>query len=110
MTVDPFSELMDMASDPLFRDQVSGVGSEVEVNDTGLDNAIYLACFATPAGRAVLADLYNRFVNGTRFEPGQDPSIGYYREGGAYVVFDIAARIEAAAQGDEEETQDAQQD
>ena len=61
---------------------------------------VYEACFSTPAGRAVLEDLIQRFVYGTRFEPGMGADFGFYREGAASVVFDIGARIERASQGE----------
>jgi hypothetical protein len=67
----------------------------------GLDPAIYLACFSTPAGRAVLSDLISRYVNVSRFVPGEAEGSGYYREGMAQVVFDIASKVEGAAQGDD---------
>lgn len=100
--IDPFAALMDAANDPLWRDNVLGQTEEAAMPGTQrLNAAVYLACFNTPAGRAVLADLYNQYVNVSRFVPGEPDGSGYYREGMAQVVFDIAARVEAASQGDE---------
>lgn len=102
-TVDPFHELMNIAADPAWRGRIGEIASEYAVPGVQeLDPAIYLAAFSTPAGRAVLADLYNRYVNVSRFVPGEPDGSGYYREGAAQVVFDIAAKLEAAAQGEED--------
>lgn len=103
MSVDPFQEMLNVAADPAWRDRIGDVAAEFTVPgmDT-LDDGVYLAAFSSPAGRAVLADLYNRFVNVSRFVPGEPEGSGFYREGAAQVVFEIAARIEAAAQGEED--------
>lgn len=103
MTVRPFDELMNVAADPAWRDRIGQIAAEFDVPGMEtLDPGVYLACFHTPAGRAVLADLYNRYVNVSRFVPGEPEGSGYYREGAAQVVFEIAAMIEAAAQGEDE--------
>lgn len=103
MSIDPFRELMNAAADPFWRDNVLGSTEEAAIPGVKrIDSAIYLACFNTPAGRAVLADLYNRYVNVSRFVPGEPEFSGYYREGMAQVVFEIAALCEAASQGEED--------
>lgn len=100
--IDPFQAMMNLASDPNWRDQIGEIASEMQVPGmTNVGSDVYLACFNTPAGRAVLEDLYNSFVNVSRFVPGEPDGSGYYREGAAQVVFHIAAMCEAAAQGEE---------
>ena len=100
--IDPFQELMNVAADPAFRDRIGEIASEYEVPGMdSLDPSIYLACFSTPAGRAVLADLYREYVNTATWVPGEPEGSGYVREGSKQVVFKIAAKLEAAAQGDE---------
>jgi len=66
-----------------------------------IDPAVYAACFNTPAGRAVLADMYARFVNVTIVEPGQAPETHGIRQGQANVVFDIVDQITQADKGDD---------
>ncbi len=99
MTIDPFKEFMTVAADPAWRDRVAGISGDMAPQTT-VGAEIYLACFATPAGRAVLSDLYNRYVNVSTFVPGEAEGSGYYREGSKQVVFEIAAMCEAAAQGE----------
>ena len=98
-----FEELMNVAADPAWRKSINDRSTEGDIPDAGyhLDPSIYVACFSTPAGRAVLADMYNRYVNVSRFVPEQGPEAGYYREGMAQVVFEIVAMIEATLQEDE---------
>lgn len=99
--VDGFKELMNVASDPAWRDRIGDLSEEMSVPGMqSLSPDIYLAAFSTHAGRAVLSDLYNRYVNVSRFVPGEPDGSGYYREGAAQVVFEIAAMIEAASQGE----------
>lgn len=95
-----FDVLMEAVSDPAFWDahEKTMEGIEIPGADT-LDPAIYLACFGTPTGRAVLKDLHRRFINVTRFYPGEPEGSGFFREGAASVVFDIAVKCEQAAQG-----------
>lgn len=98
---DPFNALMDLAADPKWREHIGELTGEIDVSGVEyLDSSVYLACFSTPAGRAVLMDLYQRYVNVSRFVPGEPEGSGFYREGAAQVVFDIAAKIEASAQGE----------
>jgi len=66
----------------------------------GVDAAFYAAVFSTPAGREVLADMYNRYVNVTRCIPGEGSDAAFYREGMAQVVFDIVHNINKAHIGD----------
>lgn len=99
--INPYEEMMNIAADPAWRDEVIGTSSDMHV-DRRVTADIYHACFNTPAGRAVLADLYNRYVNASRCVPGEPEGSGFFREGAAQVVFDIAATVEAFAQdGDE---------
>lgn len=102
--VDPFSALMDAAADPAFRARMGEIADTIDTSPGMelLDPAVYLACFSTPAGRAVLRDLYMRYVNVSRMVPGEAEGAGFYREGMAQVVFDIAAMCEAAAEGDDD--------
>jgi hypothetical protein len=100
MSVDPFKAMMESASDPSWRAHVDEAGAPMDVAGVqGLDAGIYLACFNTPAGRAVLQDLYTRYVNVSRVVPGEPDGSGFYREGAAQVVFLIASQVEAAAEG-----------
>lgn len=66
----------------------------------GVDPELYSVVFSTPAGREVLADMYNRYVNVTRCIPGQGPDAAFYREGMAQVVFDIVHNIALAHEGE----------
>ena len=101
---DEFENMMNtLASDKAWRDEVKQVSIDAGVGNMGVRPGIYQACFNTPAGREVLKDLYNRYVNVTRYFPGEPEGSGHFREGGAQVVFDIAATIEAAAQGEDNE-------
>ncbi len=97
-----FQAIMDLAADPAWRERIEEIGATLEVPGAEmLDPAVYLACFSTPAGRAVLEDLYNRYVNVSRYVPGEAEGSGFYREGMAQVVFEVLAKVEGAAQGDE---------
>lgn len=99
--IDGFQEMMNIAADPAWRDRIESIGEEMAVPGAeALSADVYRACFGTHAGRAVLADLYNLYVNVSRFVPGEPEGSGYYREGAAQVVFHIAAMIEASAQGE----------
>jgi ketosteroid isomerase-like protein len=97
---DGFEQMMDNASIAEWRDEILQNAENV-MSGGGLEAEIYRACFATPAGRAVLRDLYQQFCNVTRWYPGEDPLAGAYREGQAQIVYFIAARIEAAEQGED---------
>ena len=66
----------------------------------GIDPELYAVVFATPAGREVLVDMYNRYVNVTRCVPGQGADAAFYREGMAQVVFDIVHNITVAQEGE----------
>lgn len=76
-------------------------GQEAMPMPRTVDPAIYAACFTSPAGRAVLEDLYNRYVNVTRAVPGQGAELAFYREGAAQVVFEIAQLISQAQEQDD---------
>jgi len=67
-----------------------------EVSGSSIDPAIYAACFTSPAGREVLADMYARYVNVTIVEPGQAPETHGIRQGQANVVFEIIDQINKA--------------
>lgn len=95
---DSFESMMANAADMDWRENV--MESPLMGGPGGLDADVYLAAFSTPAGRAVLRDLHDRFVNVTRWYPGEDATAGFYREGGAQVVFFLAAMCETAAQGE----------
>lgn len=62
---------------------------------------MYSAVFNTPAGQAVLEDMYRRYVHVTRAVPGQGAEAAFYREGMAQVVFDIAGCIARVQQGEQ---------
>jgi hypothetical protein len=70
--------------------------------EQSIDAAVYNECFNTHAGRAVLADMYARFVNVTIVEPGQALETHGIRQGQANVVFDIIDQINKASQGEDE--------
>jgi hypothetical protein len=61
-----------------------------------IDDSLYSAVFSTEAGRAVLADMYARYVNVTIVEPGRSPETHGIRQGQANVVFDIVDRMTKA--------------
>ena len=95
--VDPlFAAMDDPAWEALInqgREAMAGSGNMVEPD-------VYAACFGTPAGQAVLADLRRAFVDVTRWVPGEDTSLGYYREGAALAVFHITDMIAQAGATD----------
>lgn len=74
---------------------MAGAAAQQPIQRT-IDPAVYAACFNTSAGRAVLADMYARFVNVTIVEPGQAPETHGIRQGQANVVFDIIDQITKA--------------
>jgi hypothetical protein len=65
-----------------------------------VEPSIYAACFNTPAGQAVLQDMYTRYVHVTRAVPGQGAETAFYREGMAQVVFDIVDQMTQAQNGE----------
>lgn len=65
-----------------------------------LDPAVYAACFGTAAGRAVLEDMYARYVHVTRAVPGGGTDAAFYREGMAQVLFDIVDQINQGENGE----------
>lgn len=100
---DGFAALFDsLADDTLRRNLIEGT-EELARGQSHVPAEVYLACFTSPAGKAVLRDLYNQFFNVQRFVPGEPPEAGYWREGAATLVQYIAAKMEAAAQGDLED-------
>jgi len=77
--------------DPKWRETLAS--REPETPDPRIEDSVYRAVFNTSAGQAVLHDMYNRYVNVTRWVPGAGEDTGAYREGMAQVVFDIVARL-----------------
>lgn len=82
-----------------WREMMDGI-VDSQVIEPALDPAVYAACFNTPAGRDVLADMYSRYVNVTIVEPGQAPETHGIRQGQANVVFDIIDQINKSTKGD----------
>lgn len=60
---------------------------------------LYYATFNSISGRAVLADMFDRMVNVTRFEPGAGTDLAFYKEGRASVVHEIARMMQIAREG-----------
>jgi hypothetical protein len=93
-------EQLDPLSDPsmeAFHRALDGDGADKPAD--GLDYemaAVYDACFSTPAGRAVLADMRKKYVEVSRFVPGAGADYGYYREGMAQAVFEIEDYVRMA--------------
>lgn len=85
-----------MSADMQSWDKMMKVARAVQPVENAIDNGVYAACFGTEAGRAVLADMYSRFVNVTIVEPGQAPETHGIRQGQANVVFDIVDRMTKA--------------
>ena len=100
MTVSPFDAALNVATDADWQKAVQEADAG---GDSHVDASIYLAAFGTPAGRMVLEDLYNRFVNVTRAMPGEAEGSAFYREGMAQVVFDVMMRCEIAAKGEQDD-------
>lgn len=96
---DALDALFQNTDSDAWRDLIDG-GQEAMAMPRDVDPAIYAACFSSPAGRAVLEDLYNRYVNVTRAVPGQGAELAFYREGAAQVVFEIAQLISQAQEQD----------
>lgn len=91
--IDPFETALDLAAMDEFQHKV------LKDDTSQVGNDVYLACFNTPAGRAVLRDLFMRYAMVTRAYPGEPEGSAFYREGAAQVTYDIMARVERAAQG-----------
>ncbi len=96
---DDLQRLMTAVADGQFTTVETGF-----VPDSDIDPSIYLACFSTPAGKMVLRDLFRRYCDTSRWVPGEAKSSGFYREGMAQVVYEIAAHVETAASGEETES------
>ena len=84
---------------PAWRTLMDQAGAQSVVQD-GVDPEVYAAAFNTPAGRAVLEDLYRRYVNVTRCIPGQGTDAAFYNEGKAQIVFEIIDNITRAENGE----------
>lgn len=91
--------LFQNADSDAWRDLMRRTEADAPVKQ-GLDPELYAVVFSTPAGREVLADMYNRYVNLTRCVPGQGADAAFYREGMAQVVFDIVHNITLAQEGE----------
>ena len=87
-----FEALLQAADSDSFSDLMDKINEGLDIKPD-VDPDVYKAVFNTTAGRIVLTDMYNRYVNVSRFVPGRDASEGYYREGMAQVVFDIVHLI-----------------
>jgi hypothetical protein len=96
--------LFQSADSDAWRDLMQRTEAQAPIKQ-GIDPAMYAAVFGTPAGRAVLADMYARYVNLTRCVPGQGTDAAFYREGMAQVVFDIVHNITQAQEGETNGTQ-----
>lgn len=90
--------LFQAAESPAWQDLMAAGEVAAPIKQTVTAEA-YAATFNTPAGRAVLEDMYNRYVNLTRCVPGQGVEAAFYREGMAQVVFDIVHNINTAQEG-----------
>ena len=99
---EPLDQLFSQMDDPAFKALISQGNESVRLK-SGLDPDFYAMCFGTDAGRAVLADLYSRYVNVSRLIPGEPEGSGFYREGMAQVVHDIVYRISLAERGEQED-------
>lgn len=64
-------------------------GASTETDPAKKIDDIYGIAFGTPAGQAVLKDLYSRYVHVTRAVPGEGSDAAFLREGMAQVVMDI---------------------
>jgi hypothetical protein len=91
--------LFQNADSDAWRDLMLRTEADAPVKQS-VDPELYAVVFSTPAGREVLADMYNRYVNITRCVPGQGADAAFYREGMAQVVFDIVHNIALAQEGD----------
>jgi hypothetical protein len=80
------------ADDPAWRALMETAEASATIKRQA-DCELYAVVFGTPAGRLVLEDMYNRYVNVTRCVPGQGADAAFYREGMAQVVFDIVHNI-----------------
>lgn len=97
---DPMEALFQNADDPAWKNLMDQAEQDAPVKQT-IDPEVYAACFSTPAGRAVLEDMYRRYVNVTRCVPGQGTDAAFYREGMAQVVFDIVHNVTQAHGGED---------
>lgn len=91
--------LFENAESDAWRDLLAKTEAAAPIKQ-GVDPELYAVVFSSPAGREVLADMYNRYVNVTRCVPGQGPEAAFYREGMAQVVFDIIHNISQAHEGE----------
>ncbi len=92
--------LFQNADDPAWQQLMAAQADEAPMQQS-LDPAVYAAVFQTTAGKMVLEDMYNRYVNVSRAVPGQGAEAAFYREGMAQVVFEIVGNINQANQGDD---------
>lgn len=95
---DGLDALFQAAESPAWQDLMAAGEVAAPIKQTVTAEA-YAATFNTPAGRVVLEDMYNRYVNLTRCVPGQGVDAAFYREGMAQVVFDIVHNISKAQEG-----------
>lgn len=93
--VNGLDALFQNADSPAWQDLMQRGQAELPMPQ-GVDPEVYAAAFSSPAGKAVLEDLYNRYVNVTRAVPGAGSDAAFYREGMAQVVFDIVHQITKA--------------
>lgn len=99
--IDGLSEMFTSSDMDSWNTMMEGAQQSQPVKPS-LDPAVYKACFDTPMGKLVLADMYARYVNITIVEPGQAPETHGIRQGQANVVFDIVDQITQANEGDPE--------
>lgn len=97
--VDGLDALFQAADNDAWRDLMRRAEESAPMPQ-GVDPGLYAAVFETPAGRAVLEDMYSRYVNVTRCVPGGGMDAAFYREGMAQVVFDIVHNIHRAHEGE----------
>lgn len=92
-----------MGADMPSWDKMMGQARNAQPIEPSVSDGVYMACFSTPAGQAVLSDMYQRYVNVTIVEPGQALETHGIRQGQANTVFDIIDRITKATQGDQDD-------
>ena len=79
-------------------DGLDATVKDIKVEPSQLDKS-YQRCFATQDGQKVLEHLVGITINQPAWMPGNDPSVGYSREGQNSIVREIQGRIRRAIHG-----------
>jgi hypothetical protein len=97
----PLDRALDQAFTSDAWNEMIAKAEQAERLPSSLDPEVYYAAFSDGAGRMVLDDMFERFVNVSRVIPGEGSDAAFYREGMAQVVFHIMHMMARAVKGDD---------